>query len=504
MGRHQIAGRRTDEVNMRHALTIFILVLATAFGALAQNAPGRNIQLTPCEIDAPEPNTKLKLLCGTYEVYENRATRTGRKIPIKIEVFPATGTDKASDPLFYFAGGPGSAASEDAPYVIGDFAKTREHRDLVFIDQRGTGGSNALVCKFFDPKDPQSYLGHWNPPDQVRRCREELESRADLTLYTTDIAMDDIDDVRTALGYDKIDLYGGSYGTRAAQTYIRYHGDHVRAAILHGISLPDQYMPRDFPQHTERALDGVIEECLADKTCHEAFPDLQKDKATVLARLLKGPVETEAYMSDSGPKVKVRLPRDLAAEAIRYMLYETSSASAIPLALHLAATGNFQLLASKALYYRQFIVATGATGMYLSVTCAEDLPFAGRGEGSGANTFLGNYRLIQQREACAEWRQGKLRKDYFSPLRSNVPALIQTGQWDPVTPPLYGERLSKTLPNSIAIVVQSGGHGLNGLDNLGCVDEIMTKFIELGTKRGLDTTCLNTIKRSGFMLRLPD
>src|SRR5207253_1172370 len=118
---------------------------------------------------------------------------------------------KALDAVFYIPGGPGSSSTEDAPYVAADLAKVREHRDLVFVDQRGTGGSNALNCEFFDPADPQSYLGHWNPPDKVRVCRQQLESKADLRLYVTTIAMDDLDEVRAALGYEKIDLLAGSY-----------------------------------------------------------------------------------------------------------------------------------------------------------------------------------------------------------------------------------------------------------------------------------------------------
>src|SRR6185436_11787723 len=144
----------------------------------------KDITLAPCEVAGAERGTTVKVLCGQIEVFEDRAAKTGRKIPIKIVVFPATGATKESDPLFYIPGGPGSSATEDAPYVAKDLAKVRESRDLVFVDQRGTGGSNALNCKFFDEADPQSFLGHWNPPEDVKRCRTELEKIADIRLYT--------------------------------------------------------------------------------------------------------------------------------------------------------------------------------------------------------------------------------------------------------------------------------------------------------------------------------
>ncbi len=465
-----------------------------------------SIKLEDCEVPGADEGKTVKVLCGSHEVFENRAAKSGRKISLKIVVFPATGPNKAADPVFYIPGGPGSSSTEDAPYVAEDLAKVREHRDLVFVDQRGTGGSNPLNCTFFDPKDLQSYLGSWNPLDDVRRCRTELESKADLRLYVTSIAADDLDDVRAALGYRQINLAGSSYGTRASQEYIRRHGKNVRAAFLHGISLPGQFMPRDFPRDNEQALKGVIEECAADKDCRSAFLDLKAEVKAVLATLMKGPVEVAVKMDPKKDKVRVRLSRDLAAEALRYMLYQSGSASRLPLVIHLAAQGNFTPLAEAAIFYRQRIVSSGANGMYLSVTCAEDLPWIkpGEGERNGVNTFLGDYRLRQQREACALWPRGSIPKDYSTPIRSQVPSLIVTGQWDPVTPPLYGEALSKNMPNSLHIVVPSGGHGFGGLEGIDCISRLTTEFIEKGTTRGLDTSCVRSIRRKGFQLKMPN
>jgi pimeloyl-ACP methyl ester carboxylesterase len=317
--------------------------------------------------------------------------------------------------------------------------------------------------------------------------------------------MDDLDDVRSALGYDKINIIGGSYGTRATQEYVRRHGDHVRAVVLHGVSTTGQLMPRDFPEDTERALDGVINECLADAACGKAFPDLKADKKTVLDRLLKGPVDADVkYPQDSDKTVRVKLSRDLAAEAVRYMLYQSGSASRLPLYIHLAAQGNFTPLAQSALFFRQFLVDGGGSGLYISITCAEDLPWiaAGDGERNAAGTFLGDYRLRQQREACSAWPRGEVPKDYLSQVHSNVPALLLTGEWDPVTPPRYGDLVAKNFPNGLHLVVRSGGHGFEGLENIGCLDDLIAKFVELGSVKGLDASCVKTIRRPSFMLKL--
>lgn len=489
-----------------------MLVLVLGLSVLGQNSKPvksstKSISLQPCEVPSAKQGEKEKVLCGTYEVFENRNLKKGRKISLKIVVFPATGQDKAPDPLFYIPGGPGSSATEDAPYIAQDFAKIRERRDLVFLDQRGTGGSNPLNCVFFNPSDLQSYLGYWNPLEDVRKCREELETKADIRLYTTSLAMDDLDDVRAALGYKQINIFGGSYGTRAAQEYLKRHGKHVRAAILHGVAPTGQLMPRDFPQHTERALNGVIDECFADEACRTAFPNLRSEVKTALERLLRGPVEVDVkYPPNSNKTTRVKLSRDLAGEAIRYMLYQTWAAGRIPLYIHLAAQGNFTPLAESAIFYRQQIVATGATGMYLSVTCAEDLPWikAGEGERNGENTFLGDYRLRQQREACALWSRGEIPNDYAAPTRSDVPVLIFTGQWDPVTPPLYGEMAAKYLPNSLHVIVPSGGHGFGGLEGLDCITNLLVNFINEGSTKRLDTSCVKGIRRRGFLLKLEE
>jgi len=465
-----------------------------------------SIQLEPCEVPGVNPNQKDLARCGTYEVFEDRANRSGRKIKLKIVVYPATGPTKAADPLFYIPGGPGSSATEDAPYVAQGLTQIRVRRDLVFVDQRGTGGSNALNCDLFNPASLQSYLGYFFPLEGVRKCREQLELRANLKLYTTPIAMDDLDEVRAALGYEQINISGASYGTRATLTYVKRHGKHVRAIVLHGVAPTNQLMPRDFPQHTERALNGVIDECGADPTCRVAFPNLRAEAKAVLEKVLRGPVEVDVKQPQTGKSTQVRLSRDLVGEAIRYMLYQSGAASRIPLFIHLAAQGNYVPLAEAAVFYRQQIVASGSNGMYLSVTCAEDLHWIkeGAGERKGVNTFLGDYRLRQQREACTLWPRAEISKVYAEPTKAKVPALILTGQWDPVTPPVYGDIAAKHLPNSLHIVVPSGGHGFGGLEGLDCIQKLVAEFVDRGTTKGLDTSCVKSIRRKGFLLKFAE
>jgi pimeloyl-ACP methyl ester carboxylesterase len=482
---------------LRFALLTLVLVLHSA-SEVKQNG-AQPLVLKDCDV----PGVQGKAKCGKLEVYEDRAARKGRKINLNIVVLPATSAQREPDPLFYFAGGPGSASTEEAAGFAQMFAKIHEHRDLVFVDQRGTGGSNPLNCELYNAGDLQSYLGYFFPLEDVRKCRTELEAKADLKLYTTTIAMDDIDDARAALGYDRINIFGASYGTRAALTYLKRHPQQVRTASLQGISPTNQFMPRDFAQQTERALQGVLAECVADQECNKAFPNIKAEAQAVLAQLIKGPVEVEIQKPHSTERVKVKLSRDLAAEAIRYMLYSPVPASRVPLMIHTAAQGNFVPLANAALEYRINLVATGSNGMYLSVTCAEDLPWIkpGEAERMAENTFLGDYRLRQQREACELWPRATIESDYSQPVRADVPVLIFTGEWDPVTPPSNGDAAAKSLKNSLHIVVPHGAHGLDGLEGVDCIDRINIEFIERGTTNGIDTSCVQNIRRKGFTMK---
>jgi pimeloyl-ACP methyl ester carboxylesterase len=490
--------------NSKMWFAAFIALAAITAWQIHANQPSAiKLLLQPCKPEGFADSVK----CGRYEVFENRQTRKGRKISLNIVVAPATGKVREPDPFIYIPGGPGSSATEDGPGIAQEYAGIRERRDLLFIDQRGTGGSNPLNCELFKPADPQSYLEYFFPLEAVKKCRQQLEAQADLTLYTTSIAMDDFDEVREALGYKQLNIFGGSYGTRAALVYLKRHPESVRTVTLQGVAPTDQYMPFDFAQQNERALQGVLSDCAADEICNKTYPNLKVEARAVLDRLIKGPAEVEIRVQNDGDAnraslTKVKLSRDLAAEAIRYMLYGSGMAPEIPWYLHQAAEGNFVPLAEAALRFRRLIVATGSNGMYLSVTCAEDLPWIKPGEGErlAENTFLGDYRLRQQREACALWPRSEIEANYAEPVRSSLPVLIFTGQWDPVTPPANGDRVARYLPNSVHIVVPHGGHGFGGLEGADCVGRLHTEFVNSGSLKGLDTSCVKSIRRRPFRI----
>ncbi|HEX3530274.1 MAG TPA: alpha/beta hydrolase, partial [Thermoanaerobaculia bacterium] len=270
-------------------LSLFLLILLPLSATAASQAQlaAAKAKLEPCKIDVDEGAAgSVDARCGVFETWENRATKKGRKIHLKVIVLPARDPHPRPDPVFVFGGGPGEAISTEAGFMAKfqqELRKDGQDRDFVFIDQRGTGQPDRLGCDLGGiSSDLQSYLGEMFPVDAVRACRTELEKKYDLTLYTTDIAMDDIDDARAWLGYGKINLVGGSYGTRAAQTFLRRHPGSVRTVILDGVVPMDETLPLSHAAGGQRSLDLLLGWCEKDAACHGAFPDIRKDFQSVL------------------------------------------------------------------------------------------------------------------------------------------------------------------------------------------------------------------------------
>ena len=475
---------------------------AALFLAASEASAGPPLTLSPCDI----PGVVGGARCGTFSVWEDRSAKSGRRIALNVVLLPATKPPAASDAFAFLEGGPGAAATDDAAGLAQELARIREKRDILLVDQRGTGKSNSLACESFGPKDDiASYLREFLPAETARRCRTRLEPGANLSLYTTSIAADDLDDVRAALGYESLDLFGVSYGTRAAMEYLRRHGDRVRAVILHGVSPVDQTMPLHFARDTQRALDGVLDECAREEACRKAFPDGRRELARLIDGLARTPATVEILNPDTARPVSATLSRNVAAETLRYLAYSTAGAQWIPAFVHAGASGDFRPLAEMALFFRREIVDSGSIGMYLSVTCAEDLPWVDLGDAAreSAGTALGDYRAREQKAACALWPRGDIPADYRAMVVSDKPILIFTGSLDPVTPPAYGDRVARTLSRGRHIVVPDGGHSFDGLEGLDCVSNLRSEFIEKGSAEGLDARCVASIHRPPFPTEIP-
>ncbi|HEU0275505.1 MAG TPA: alpha/beta hydrolase [Candidatus Udaeobacter sp.] len=472
-----------------------VLLLLEAGGCTKPRATGALSKLKPCQL----PGIKEELLCGKLTVFENRQTRTGRTISLNIVVLPAFDQKNKAEPLFDLAGGPGASSTAAADFYAGPGREYRRRHDVVLVDQRGTGESNRLALP--QNKTPQYYLSEMYPVEHVREMRQALEQRADLTKYTTSIAMDDLDDVRAWLGYDRIDLFGMSYGTRAALVYLRQHPEHVRSAILLGVAPTDLKMPLHHAESGARAIDLLFGECERDAECRTAFPQICDDWANVLTQLERQPARLEYRSPGNAAPTIVEIQRGVFAEKVRNWLYRRDQAAQIPFIIHRSANGDLGPFLQQAI--GPSIPDFVADGMYLSVTCAEDVPFIKPEEAAKltvGNPF-GNYRVFQQTRACGMWPRGEIPEDFFQPVSSNTPVLIFSGNMDPVTPPSYGEEVAKHLPNSRHIVISEAGHGVDGLNDPGCIDRIAVEFLDKGDAKNLDVSCVQKMTRPPFVTK---
>jgi pimeloyl-ACP methyl ester carboxylesterase len=455
--------------------------------------------LKPCQLSAPGSAIRLPAECGKLTVYEDRAAKSGRRIDLHIAVISALSRNPEPDPLFFITGGPGEASTEDYVRLSAAFGRLNGKRDIVLIDQRGTGKSHPLKCttpvEESDAKD-DAEIENW-----IRGCLKQLH--ADTRFYSTLPAVDDLDQVRAALGYDQINLYGISYGTRVAQTYMRKYPRRVRAVILDGVVPQDEALGVKIASDAQKSLDAVFARCAADAECGRAFPGLRGEFDSLLHRVQKEPVKITLEHPSTSKPVEVHFTRDRLSTAIRLFSYSPESTALLPLLIHDAqTTGNFRRLAAQSMIVAEQVQGSINLNVHHSVVCAEDVPFYRRdGQFIGdaraeSQAYLGEtYRKLEK--ICSYWPAARVPSEFKSPVRSDAPVLLLSGQLDPVTPPANADHVAATLPNSLHLVAPGQGHGVL---LRGCVRKIAAEFIERGTTKGLDARCVQDLKPPPFFL----
>jgi pimeloyl-ACP methyl ester carboxylesterase len=470
---------------------------ATAYGQ-AQTAGG--VHLQPCNVsEVPE-----QARCGTFSVYEDRSARAGRKIGLNIVVIPARHPTPATEPVFWLEGGPGGAATQAAGPVSQNYLRAlRNNHDLVFVDERGTGKSNPLKCDDIgeNPANFDAYFGKLFPPQMIRACREKLEKTADLKLYTTAIAMDDVEDVRNALGYKRINLAGASYGTLAAQVYMAKYPDRVRSAFLVGIVTPGFKLPLPFARAAQNALDLLFRDCAADRKCHEAFSNLREEFYAVLSRFDRGALNVKIIDPATKRGRFVTLERESYVENLRALLYSTPGARFVPFVVHRAFLNDFIPFGTIAVSFNLGGPST-ARGLYFSVTCAEAIPFITEQEivAETRGTFLGDRRVRAHIAACAEWARGDVPENFTDPIKSEIPVIMFSGEADGSTPPWITEEAVKFFANGRQIIAPHTGHQIDGP----CTWDLMQAFLKTPSIRQLDCSCIEKAKRPRFATSLHD
>jgi len=473
---------------------VLLLPLNLAAFADGSKAPARGLagKLKPCHV----PGVDEEVRCGRYEVYENRAARKGRKIGLNIVVLPAKGPEIAADPLVFLAGGGVAPATRYAGFLSEAYPNLRRQRDILLVDQRGTGGSNPLECDLSMNPASAEYRDEGRFLAAVRRCRSAVEQKADLRYYTTPLAMDDLDEVRGWLGYPRLNLFGVSYGSSAAMVYLRQHPERVRTVALQGVVPVDVPMWLEAPRSSQQVLDQVFAACARQPGCHEAFPDFEDEFISLLKRLAEKPVSVKVSMSETGQEVEVPIDDEILRSFVGKVLFSASRIHDLPLLVHLAHQGDYQPLAAK-------LAVKGddgiPKGVYLSIVCSEQVPQFDPGAlpEATAGTFLYALRLGRDVGACREWVRGWEPPGFWAPVKSDVPVLAMNGALDHLTPPRYGEHVVQSLPHARHLVLPQRGHN----DTDPCVNGMIEAFMIAGSLANLDTSCLAKTEDLSFALK---
>ncbi len=474
-------------------LALAALALAAACSR-APESPRATIQLQSCRL----PGVEIEARCGSHEVWEDRDGKRGRRIRLDIAVVRARMRTHEADPIVVLAGGPGQGAVSLAAQVLPLFSRLNDARDIVFIDQRGTGNSHPLDCD--DDQEPplQSLFEDTLPEPLVARCLATLD--ADPRLYITSIAVEDLDEVRAGLGYDRINLWGGSYGTRVALEYLRRHGERVRAAVLDGVAPATMKLPLSFVPDGDAALARLLEACDAETLCKRTYPRLKETIATLRGQLARRAARVGIQDPRTGERETINVNENVFLSGLFRPLYVAELASLLPFGISAAAEGDFNPLLAQNLEFADDVAENLSLGLHLSVICAEDVPRITREDLAALDrSFFGRALVDNFMRACAIWPHGKVPDDFYEPVRSAVPVLILSGGIDPATPPRHGAQVAATLPNSKHLVAPHVGHGVS---MHGCAPRLIDTFLRNADARAIDGRCLERIPRPLFVMPL--
>jgi pimeloyl-ACP methyl ester carboxylesterase len=455
--------------------------------ARRQTAPG------PCAVAGVAEPAR----CATVRVRESPASH--RDIDLHVVVLPAQGSEPLADPIVPLLGGPGQGAADLAATFAARYAPYRDRRDIVFVDQRGTGRSNGLRCD--GPIATAELMGTIFDHARLPACRDALARHADLTSYTTAAAARDYAAVLDRLGYREANFIGTSYGSRLGLDIARQLPLRVRTLTIEAVVPPTFTWPSRGAADAEAALNVVVDHCNADPACRRIFPRFRQDIDLAFTRLRREPAMVEVRDPLSGATERVPFGQNDLAYITRGILYGNDALS-LPSWFRSAAEGNFGALAQAYVNRARNLDAQLALGVMFGVYCAEDLPFVNwpEAEKAAQGTRLGTYLIDQYRRACEAWPHATIEASFREPVHSSVPALVMAGRRDPVTPPRTAEEAARTLPRSKLVIWPYGGHGADGLTSPQCRIGIMREFLRTADPEAVSIACVTGERPLPFRL----
>ncbi len=455
------------------------------------------LTLQPCAI-GNEAQPSLDAYCIDFSVPENHADVHSRRITLKVAIVKSDAAQPSADLVTFLDGGPGGAATEDFPAIDSAFAPLLKDHHVLLIDQRGTGSSNALDC----PQLTAQARGTSNAelelmaedPQRARQllrdCLAEIGTKADPQFYTTTDATQDLEAVRQALGSPRLNLVGGSYGTRVAQQYAARFPGSVRSIVLDSAVPNTLALGQDHARNLEDALKAQLALCSAQAECKQRFGDPYAQLQVLRSRLRTSPATAQVpdpttYELSTRTLTPARL-----AGLVRLYTYNGYTSALMPLMIDEALKGNYAPLLGQAQLITSDLSSRMTVGMGLSVGCSEDADLLKINE-ADRDTLMGISMVEFLQSACSIWPHRTRPADFHQAFTSDLPVLILAGELDPVTPPRYGEEILATLSNARLLTAPGQGHGIMGVR---CVPELVAEFVSTLNPKALNATCLEKLQ----------
>ncbi|VEE62165.1 Tripeptidyl aminopeptidase precursor [Shewanella putrefaciens] len=472
------------------SLSALMLAMGSATAWASDNSVKPTESANTCYVEGVSD----RLNCGFVTVPENPNKPDGKQIQVHYVVLPAVKNVNHEEALLAIAGGPGQSAIDNAAGFDSMLNKVRQQRDILLIDQRGTGRSNPLNCD----SGPQSPLAidedNVDTLVEAQKCRDQFPD-TDVTQYGSLNAVQDFEAVRAKLGYKKLHLYGISYGTRMAQLYMRLYPEHLATVTIDGI-VPMQQSVLEIGSAIERGFDLLFKDCQETAACHAEFPELKAEFDQVVAKLSQGPVMEQVHDPVTGEKTLLTMTRSKFYGAIRMALYQTNVRALVPHAIHQAAKGNYQPLLG--LFALTTDNAGMAMGMHASVVCGEDMHrITPAMREQAKNSYVGKTMLESLETSCSVWKVPAVDASFSEPIKSDIPTLLLSGEIDPATPPSWGELAMEKLTNAKHFVAPYATHGVAYQS---CANNLIAELVRTGSVKDLDGECLKKDVRRSFYL----
>ena len=482
---------------MRHSIILTAALLAVMPADARQTGTEPALALEDCRIRAGRGFPGIKARCGTFTRHENPADPASPLLELFVAVVPALTLEPEPDPFVPIAGGPGQASSEFYVAYSGAFEMVRRNRDIVLLDQRGTGQSAAMDCE----TDEEIIVGRFSREETIADtevCLEQLPH--DPRFFTTSIAVSDLEALREALGYPQLNLYGSSYGTRVAQHFLRRYPQSTRTVVLDGVVPPQMALGPAIAVEAQNALDAIFDRCAESADCAAAFPDIREDFSKLRTALADEPVTITLPNPVSGIPEEIRFGRQEMAAAVRLLSYHPNSVAVMPVLINEAIEENFAPLATQFMMIAESMSDALSIGMHNAIVCTEDAPFfAGENVERAAldATYIGPIQLDALEAICSVWPTGVMDEQFKTSVSSDVPVLLLSGEADPVTPPKYAELAAVDLSNARLLTGRRQGHGQAPR---GCMPDVIADFVETADLETLDTDCLDRLFAMPFFL----